>query len=176
MSQVGAEGRSFERITLDDLRRLASIAREDREAFFADHPDWASLYKDRLLAVALCQGAAAHFLDGQRGVNDFDVYSFYAAHASRPWYAKRNKPWDFGDPKFGRTLDRPDYKGRRVDLLGRGIPHRQEEDPALAIRRWLRTDRGDSARLLAQRPIVLLSPEDRLGEVIWKPASPASAV
>jgi hypothetical protein len=176
MSQVGPEGRSFEKITLDDLRKLASIASEDREAFFADHPDWASLYKDRLLAVTLCQGAAAHYLDGQRGVNDFDVYSFYAAHPSRPWYAKRNKPWDFGDSKFGRTLDRPDYVGRRVDLLGRGIQYRQGEAPAVAIRRWLRTDRGQSARLLAQRPIVLLSPQERLGEVIWRPASTASAV
>lgn len=176
MSDVGPEGRSFEQITLDDLRRLASIARQDRESFFADHQDWASLYRDRLLAVALCQGAAAHFVDGHRGVNDFDIYTFYAAHPSRPWYAKRNKPWDYGDPKFGRTVDRPEYIGRRVDLLGRGIEYRQKEDPAVAIRRWLRTDAGKSAELIAQRPIVLLWPEERLGEVIWKPEHNASAV
>jgi hypothetical protein len=176
VSDVGAEGRSFEKITQDDLRRLASIAHEDRESFFADHQDWASLYQNRLLAVALCQGAAAHFVEGQRGINDFDVYTFYAAHPSRPWYAKRNKPWDYGDPKFGRTVDRPEYIGRRVDLLGRGIHYRHEEDPAAAIRRWLRTDGGKSAQLIAQRPVVLLWPEERLGEVIWEPGSVTPAV
>jgi hypothetical protein len=169
LSTVGPEARSFEKIAAEDLRRLASIARQDREAFFANHHDWATLYQDRLLAVALCQGAAAHFVDGQRGINDFDVYTFYAAHPARPWYAKRNKPWDYGDPKFGQTADRPEYVGRRVDLLGRGIQYRRHEDPAAAIRRWLRTDRGKSARLVAQRPIVLLWPDDRLGEVIWSP-------
>ena len=176
MSEVGPEGKSFEKITLEDLQRLASIAHQDRAAFFATHQDWASLYQDRVLAVALCQGAAAHFVNGQRGVNDFDVYTFYAAHPARPWYAKRNKPWDFGDPKFGQTVDRPEYVGRRVDLLGRGIQYRHNEDLAVAIRRWLRTDGGKSARLIAQRPIVLLWPEERLGEVIWHPGASASAV
>jgi hypothetical protein len=176
VSDVGPEARSFEKITLEDLRRLASIARQDREAFFAGHDDWASLYQDRLVAVALCQGAAAHFVDGQRGINDFDVYTFYAAHPSRPWYAKRNKPWDYGDPKFSRTVDRPEYVGRRVDLLGRGIQHRHNDDAAASIRRWLCTDRGKSAQLLARRPIVLLWPDERLGEVIWKPESLRPAV
>ena len=175
MSDVGPEGRSFEPITLDDLKRLAAIAAQDREAFFTAHPEWARLYRDRLLAVALCQGAAAHFVAGKQGVNDFDVYSFYAAHPEKPWYAKRNKSWDFGSPKFGKSLNRPEYVGRRVDLLGRGIPARPDQDPAGAIRRWLRHDSGTSAKLLARRPMVLLWPAERLGEVIW-PESQAPAV
>jgi len=89
--------------------------------------------------------------------------------------AKRNKPWDYGDAKFGRTLDRPEYMGRRVDLLGRGIQYRENEDPATAIRRWLRSDRGKSAQLILQRPVVLLWPEERLGEVIWSPRRAAPA-
>lgn len=173
MSDVGPEGRSFAQITYDDLRRLAAIAETDREAFFAAHPDWAKLYRDRLLAVALCQGAAAHFVDGKRGINDFDVYTFYAAHPDRPWYAKRNKRWDFGDPKFGKSVDRPDYLGRRVDLLGRGIPHLHEEDPAESICRWVSENPRASAKLIAQRPIVLLFPIDRIGEVIWSPGAPS---
>ena len=170
MSNVGPQHRSFAKIALDDLLRLARIARQDHQKFFQAHPDWADLYRDRILAVTLCQGAAEHFLGGQRGINDFDLYTFYAAHPDRPWYAKRNKPWDYGDPKFGRTVDRPEFIGRRVDLLGRGIPYRDQEDISIAIRRWLRTDRGKSSQLVAQRPVVLIWPEDRCGEVIWTPS------
>ena len=168
MSDIGPEGRSFEKITLDDLRRLAQIAVADREAFFQD-PSWGDLYRDRVLAIALGQGAAAHFVHGERGVNDFDVYTFYADNPVRHWYAKRNQPWDFGDPKFGTSVDKPHYVGRRVDLLGRGIPYRPGEDPARAIRRWLSTNRGSSAPRLARSPVVLLAPEERRGEIIWDP-------
>jgi hypothetical protein len=31
------------------------------------------LYADRLFAVALCQGAALHYIDGKNGVKDLDV-------------------------------------------------------------------------------------------------------
>ena len=120
MSTVGSEGRSFAKISRQDLDRLASIAASDRASFFATHADWASLYADRHFATALCQGAALHYLRGEVGVQDFDVYSFFASHPVKPWYAKRNKAADFGDPKFGRSPDRPDFVGRRVDLLGRG--------------------------------------------------------
>jgi hypothetical protein len=35
--------------------------------------------EDSLVCVALCQGAALHFVDGENGVKDFDVWTFYAA-------------------------------------------------------------------------------------------------
>jgi|SRR5882672_7282097 len=171
MSNVGREGRSFERITPDDLGRLAHIAAADRAEFFGKHQAWAKLYGSRFIAAALCQGAALHYLYGKVGVQDFDIYSFYSAHPKRPWYAKRNKHCDFGLPNFGRSPDRPDMVGRRVDLLGRGIDYRPGEDPAEAIRRWLRDGRTQSARLLAQKAVVLLEPLERLGEQVWPPTS-----
>jgi hypothetical protein len=171
MSNVGREGRSFQRITPDDLRRLASIAAADRAEFFGKHQAWAGLYESRFLAAALCQGAALHYLYGGVGVQDFDVYSFYAAHPNRPWYAKRNKHCDFGRPKFGRSSDCPDMVGRRVDLLGRGIDYRPGEDRAEAIRRWLREGRTQSARLLAEKAVILIEPLKRLGEQVWRPTT-----
>lgn len=59
-------------IGLDDLGRLREIARQDRELFLATHPDFA-VNADRRIAVALCQSAALHFVDGRNGVKDFDV-------------------------------------------------------------------------------------------------------
>jgi hypothetical protein len=167
MSTVGRRGRSFVRIERSDLRRLARIAADDRRQFFAAHPDWRRLYEGRVVAVALCQGAANHYVDARTGVNDLDVYTFYAVNPARHWYAKRNKHRDFGDPKFGQSIDRPDFVGRRVDLLGRDIPYRPGEDPVEAVQRWLALGLTKSARLLARKAVVVIEPANRCGDVAW---------
>src|SRR5437016_3105752 len=99
MSSVGKEWRSFKRLSLQDLRRLLLIAREDRKKFLRRKKKWA-VYRSRVMCVALCQGAASHYVDGKKGINDFDVYTFYQAHPKVRWYAKRIARYDFGDPKF----------------------------------------------------------------------------
>ena len=174
MSDVGPEGRSFARIDRADLDRLAHIAALDRAGFFESHPDWA-LYADRHVATALCQGAALHYIRGDVGVNDFDVYSFFASHPAKRWYAKRNKPADFGDPKFGRSSNRPKYVGRRVDLLGRGIECRAGDSPVACIQRWLVSGKTKSARLLSQKAVVLLDPVNLRGLVVWPPTADHAA-
>lgn len=55
-----------------DLNRLAEIARLDQEDFFARKPRYRVLRQESV-CVALCQGAALHFVDGENGVKDFDV-------------------------------------------------------------------------------------------------------
>jgi hypothetical protein len=168
MSEAGPDGRSYERIRKEDLRRLAQVAAADREDFFRRRSDWAAQYQSRLIATALCQGAALHFVNGGAGVNDFDVYSFYARHLDRPWYALRNKTADFGDPRFGQSLDRPHFVGRRVDLMGRSLDVGLDLDPAAAIREWLGSGYPhSSAYYLSLKAVVLLTPEERIGEVVW---------
>jgi hypothetical protein len=176
MSNIGPEGRSFARIERQDLDRLAEIASADLRAFFNAHPDWATLYENRYLATALCQGAALHYIDGTTGIQDFDVYSFFASHPARRWYAKRNKQVDLGDAKFGHSPDRPSFVGRRVDLLGRGIEASTGEPPAVSIQKWLRRSATVSAQLLAKKAVVLLDPVQWRGQVIWPPAADSPAV
>jgi len=152
----------------DDLARLLALARKDREEFFSEHSDWASLYKERVLGVALCQGAALHYLKPKAGINDFDVYTFYAAHPARRWYAKRIRSVDFGDPKFGRSqITRREFVGRRVDLMGRELPVQPGTDIVRALRLYLRRGDTPTARELKQKAVILLEPEDRLGTVVW---------
>jgi hypothetical protein len=56
------------------------------------------------------------------GINDLDVYTFFAAHPDRSWYAKRIKTVDYGDPKFGRSeISSVEFVGRRVDLMARAL-------------------------------------------------------
>jgi hypothetical protein len=169
MSNVGPEGRSYKRIERADLDRLAKLAAIDRAAFFESHPEWASLYADRHLGTALCQGAAQHYARQDVGVHDFDVYSFFSTHPARPWYAKRIKAEDFGDAKFGRSPDRPDFLGRRVDLLGRGIPTLPDQSPLESIRHWLTEGRTATARLLSEKAVVILDPVSHRGTVLWPP-------
>lgn len=167
MSDIGPEGRSFALIEREDLDRLAAIARADRRQFFAKYPRWAQFYENRHIATALCQGAALHYLRGDVGIQDFDVYSFFAVHPHRRWYAKRNQPADFGDPKFGQSPSHPNYTGRRVDLMARAIRRRGDEPPSESIRHWLREGRTRTSKFLAAKAVVMLEPEADRGEVIW---------
>jgi hypothetical protein len=165
MSKVGSEGRSYRSIELEDLRRLAQIARQDQAGFFKQYPVWARLYSDRQICIALCQGAALHFLDGRTGINDFDVYTFYRKHPSKDWYSKRIKSYDFGDPMFGQSLDQPNFIGRRVDCLARSIDAEEIEDAAIAVQRYLKDGKTKTAKLLAAKAVILLEP--KCGKVIW---------
>jgi hypothetical protein len=169
MSDVGRAGRSFLKIRPCDLGRLAEIAADDRARFFAAHPEWARDYADRYVGCALCQGAACHYVEGKVGVQDFDVYSFYSSNPHRPWYAKRHTRIDFGDPRFGQSIDRPDFVGRRVDLFGRGISRLPGESAPVCIRRWFAAGVTDSARRLAEKAVVLLDPSEYRGEIVWQP-------
>ena len=82
-SRASRPGRSYEPIGREDLVRLARIARLDREDFFARKTRYRAL-DERLICVALCQGAALHYVDGKSGVKDFDVWTFYAARPDHP--------------------------------------------------------------------------------------------
>ncbi len=116
--------RSFARITASDLSRLAKIARDDLSDLFKRKKRWTP-YAGRIMLVALYQGAADHYVEGKRGVHDFDVWTFFAEDSKLTAFPyRRNKPRDFGDPKSGRDPKNKDYIGRRVDLLGRLIPRR----------------------------------------------------
>lgn len=165
MSNVGREGRSYVSIETEDLKRLTEIAIQDRQAFFVTHPQWARLYGDRVLGIVLCQGAALHYVDGITGINDFDVYTFFEMNPVRGIYAKRIKSYDFGDPKFGQSVDKPGFIGRRVDCMFRSIEHHPGETAESAIQRFVLEGRTETARLLSLKAMVLLEPN--CGRIIW---------
>lgn len=102
------------------------------------------------------------------GINDFDVYTFYAVHRERRWYAKRLRSVDFGDPKFGRSeVSPPHFVGRRVDLMGRTLDVAPGTDLEMALTQYLTCGKAETARELAAKAVVLPEPVDRLGTVVW---------
>lgn len=59
---------SFERVTKTDLRRLAALALDYFDALFEHKPYASGRFQGRLLLLALCQGAALHYVDGSHGL------------------------------------------------------------------------------------------------------------
>jgi hypothetical protein len=159
--------RSMERITIPDLKRLGVLARADRDDLFRRKPDTGSLYSHRLFAVALCQGGALHYVDGKNGIKDFDVWSFYTQAAGRQFPPRRVAKVDFGDDKFGVTPAFPNFRGRLVDLIGRSIPAANPADPVGSLQRYLRAGTTKTARLLAQKAMILIEPANLIGRLVW---------
>jgi hypothetical protein len=175
MSKVGQKYRSFKKIELADLKRLADIAKKDSNNFFLEYPSWGKEFANRVLCVALCQGAGQHYVDGKTGINDFDIYTFYRKNPDKNWYSKRIKSYDFGNPKFGQSKDKPNFIGRRVDCLGREIDVRKNETLIIALRRYLKESNTTTSRYLSNKSVVLLNP--KCGYVVWetKNAKPESS-
>jgi hypothetical protein len=160
-------GRSFAKIEQSDLERLALLACEDREEFFARKPLWRRLYSDRVLCVALCQGAALQYADEKHGVKDFDVWTLYTRHPDAAFPCRRVGRKDFGRSKFGRSPDDVGYAGRRVDLLARSLSFASPTDPVQSIRTYLCAGRTKTARELARKAVILIEPRRLLGKIVW---------
>jgi hypothetical protein len=108
-----------------------------------------------------------HFLDGQNGIKDIDVWTFYVPHPTLRYPARRPvMSYDFGDPKFGKTADSPHFAGRRVDCLARSLPI-LSGDARSTIVRYLSDARTSSARELAKTAVVMIEPIETLGVVVW---------
>jgi hypothetical protein len=168
---VTLAGRSLETISAPDLSRLEDLARRDRRRMFEVNPRWEA-YRERVLCVCLCQGAALHLLDGVNGIKDFDVWTFFSRSRSRPFpdpsLHRRRAVADFGPSRFGRTPGAPRrLQGRRVDLLARALDVPPDADPVEAVRAWLRRGRETSARRLAEKAVVMIEPG--AGTVVWPP-------
>jgi hypothetical protein len=165
----GSPHRSFERITLDDLHRLSQIARADFDDLF-QRQKYSRPYADRLRLICLCQGAARHYVHGDRGVQDFDLWGFFEEIPGHRFPPRRRGTRDFGPSRFGRNPDDGDgFKGRRVDVLGRSIGMPKNETPIESVQSWLRKAHSESARLLAKRPVIVVWPADDCGRIIWSP-------
>lgn len=159
--------RSLEAITRSDLKRLAKLAREEREDFFGRHPEWSMLYRRRVIASALCGDAALHYLNGTTGVAEFEVWTFYAQHAEAPYPPHQVSHRDFGPSRFGSLPQQQAYAGRRVVLTGRSLDCAPDDSPVEVLQRYLRRGETPSARELREKAVVLIEPEDSLGYVVW---------
>ena len=175
---MSIDERSFLRIERSHLLKLRDIAFTDQKDLFARNPRFQRAYAGRLMAIALCQGAALHFLGGISGVKDFDVWSFYLepvqSELKRMNWNRRLKSVESELPEFGAHPDdlKSGFRTRRVDLLARSLLSRVIErhgnDATVSLQAYL----GDgpartSPWYLAKKAVVGLWPDEVLGKVLW---------
>ncbi len=161
--------RSLKPITRGDLKELYDGSEQCLHDYFlrGRGVKWKKLYDIRKpLAVALCQGAAMHYVDGTNGVKDFDVWFFYPFNQEHLPYRTIWR-WDYQNQKFGRHPRIPECKGRRVDVLVRSIDCPTPRNPAKALCQYLKSGKTASSRALAKKAVVMLYPASLLGRVIW---------
>ena len=169
MADVGGVlERSLAVFDVGDLQRLSEIARKDLQRFIANDRESRVDFSNKILCVALCQGAALHQVNRTNGVKDIDVYTFFAADEGKRFPPRRPvMNYDFGSSKFGRHPDDLGYIGRRVDCLGRSIAYAVGTSPIEALQNFLLKKPTGTARLLAQKAVVIIDPVEYRGDVVW---------
>ncbi|MEM3159519.1 MAG: hypothetical protein QXJ74_01920 [Nitrososphaera sp.] len=146
--------RLFSKLDKRQLRALQRMSLEEHNDYF-DRNDHLKDFKDKLVGICLCQGAATHYLNPEWGINDFDIWHFYLEDGSKRF------------PYRGHKKDRKVYKERHVDFLKTGIP--------LEIFQAMGRDKGSTIMafllkkksVLLEQPIVGLYPESLFGKVFW---------
>lgn len=157
--------RWFGMLEQSDLLRLRQIAILDLDQFFKRNAQSSAIYSDRRLCIALCQGAAMHYIDGRTGVKDLDVWTFFREVNARPFPYRRRGEYLYGDSRFG-PYEGP-LAGKAVDLIGRSIKARLDESFEESVTHYLQEGRTKSAIELAKKAVVLVDPIAHLGRILW---------
>lgn len=156
--------RLFEPISGLDLEVLLGFALKEHDAFFQRNPRLWEAYHNSLVGVALCQGAAWHYINTSIGIKDFDIWLFYRKHEKVDLRCRRRKSIESG------------YKCRRIDFLRRAIDrdlcdaYSNEADKC--IMQYLLQRNTQTKRLLLRKPVVGLFPGQISGKIMWKGQPP----
>jgi hypothetical protein len=146
----------------DELRALAALAREEEHDFFERNAHLIRPYRRRLVAAALCQGAALQHLGIGYGVNDFDIHYFYAQNPTKPRLTRA---------RMRQIRDVGSFHQIAVDFLRTVIPIRvvrpRRSSTIRVIQAFLDQRPTDNARHLARKAVIGLIPADLFGVVIW---------
>jgi len=161
--------RNYAEINLDDLNILLEKSKRKIFSFFESTvgQKWQSLYDYKNpICIALCQGAAMHYYDKINGIKDFDIWFFYK-------YNKKHLPYrtvwscDFENQKFGSHPEQKEYIGRGIDIILRSIKTDVGNNPIDTIYNYFEFEKTKTSKLLAQKAVVILEPENLFGKTIW---------
>ena len=64
-------------------------------------------------------------------------------------------------------MDAENFKGRRIDMIGRSLKVRKSTDPIKAMRNYLSKPRTKTAKELSNKAVVFLTPERYMGKSVW---------
>jgi hypothetical protein len=144
-----------------ELRSLVQLSKSEESAFFTRNPHLVKPYRRRLLAVALCQGAALQYLGVGYGVKDFDVHFFYDQNPAKPRLSRRVRRVC---ADVGRFEDVP------VDFIRTVVPPAQGMRGASAterLRAFLTARPTANAKHLSRKAVVMLLPSGQFAKAVW---------
>jgi len=149
------------RLNTHDLEQLKELGLREHKEFFKRNPHLKVAYYNSLVGIFLCQGGASYYLNyPNSSLKDFDIWHFYIESGSL------NFPY-----RAHKTL-KNSYKGKNIDFLKRAIPGHMcnsfPKDPAQIVMRCLCERDTKTKKLLLQKPIIGVFPEDIFGKVIWE--------
>ena len=154
------EERLYDRLSIDDLKRLRKLALEEHENFFERNPRLRKAFYNSLIGICLCQGAASHYLNPKVGINDFDIWHFYLEITNVNFPYRAHKRIENG------------YKGKPIDFLKRAIPkdkyNLDPNNPEQVIMEYLDKRNTKTKKLLLNKAIIGLYPDKIFSKVLWK--------
>ena len=158
--------RSYEKILLQDLKKILSCAYTDIESFFERFPKYSVLYKGHETIVVLGQGAALHYIDNKNGIKDFDVWFFFPEKNLTLPYRRRGVV-DFGESKFGKEENEKVLKGRRIDVLMRSDSFFNYGNPTDCLINYLNYKKSSTSNLLKKKAFIGLFPDNIFSQILW---------
>jgi hypothetical protein len=145
-----------------ELRGLAALAQQEESDFFVRNPHLSEPYRDRLIAAALCQGAALQFVGRGYGVADFDIHFFYRQNPSKPRLSRGVKRI---------TANVGNFEHAPIDFVRTLVPvwlcSSREGDAETLLRAFLGQKPTSNAKYLSQKAVIGLTPQTLFGRIIW---------
>jgi hypothetical protein len=136
------------------------LAFKEHGEFFRRNPGLKSAYYNSLIGICLCQGAASHYLNPKVGIKDFDIWHFYEESKNTNFPYRAHKRIESG------------YKGKPIDFLKRAIPKyiydSDSSDLEQLIMKYLLEKNTNTKRLLLEKAIVGLFPNEIFSRVLWR--------
>ncbi len=149
-------------VTSNELHSLVKLAIAEEKAFFVRNPHLVGTYRQRLILVALCQGAALQYLGRGYGVKDFDVHFFYAQNPNKRRLSRAMKREHACVAAFSEMP----IDFIRTTILG-AQPHLEPEVAIHTVQEFLRSKPTPNACHLSQKAVIGLYPDEVFGEQIW---------
>src|SRR5271168_2647903 len=106
---------SGERVTREDLVALQGYSFQEFERFLCIAAGRYAVYRERLIAICLCQDGARNYVIGDARINDLDVWFFFREHdaVKLPNHRNLRKSSDEMFPALGTI---------RIDFMKKAIP------------------------------------------------------
>lgn len=164
--------RTYIGITPEDLEEIKQYALEELNRFLHECGSPAGkykVYKGKLVAICLCQGVAAHFVDGKTGINDVDVWFFFQENEDV-------KIPNIKNMRYSKELKFERLGEKRIDFLKKAIRRNifevsKSSEPTDVLNAFLRSANTASSRELAKKPVIGLYPTSIFASIIWRPVA-----